>query len=93
VPSSPNRFASITRRLEELPSDGGQAVDTLAGANLRIFMRLHQLEAALARVTRRVEALEGGTEPAKAGNGAIGAGEAPPRPSVADLPDRKNKGV
>jgi hypothetical protein len=30
---SPNRFANITRRLEDLPSDGGQAVDTLAGAN------------------------------------------------------------
>jgi hypothetical protein len=56
---SPGRFTNITRRLEELPSENGQAVDTLAGANLRIFIRLNELEAALARVTRRVAALEG----------------------------------
>ena len=48
--SSPSRFASITRRLEELPSDGGQAVDTLAGANLRIFIRLNELEAEVKRL-------------------------------------------
>jgi hypothetical protein len=30
-----------------------------AGANLRIFIRLNELEAALARITRRVAALEG----------------------------------
>jgi hypothetical protein len=68
----PNRFANITRRLEERPSDGGQAVDTLAGANLRIFIRLHELEAALARVTRRVVALEAaagtGSPPGTPGN-------------------------
>ena len=72
---SPNRFASTIRKLEDLPSDGGKAVDTLAGANLRIFIRLSELEAALARVTRRVAALEGSgaTEEPRppAGNGSV----------------------
>jgi hypothetical protein len=77
----PNRFATTIRKLEDLPTDGGQAVDTLAGANLRIFMRLHQLEAALVRMSRRVAALEApagaespGSSPGQAlparGNGA-----------------------
>jgi hypothetical protein len=42
---SPSRFAKITRRLEDLPSDGGLAVDTLAGRLLRTFIRLGELEA------------------------------------------------
>ena len=67
---SPDRFASITRRLEDLPSDGGAAVDTLAGALLRTFIRLNELEAALARLTRRVAVIEGGAKPAKEGDGA-----------------------
>jgi hypothetical protein len=66
---SPDRFASITRKLEDLPSDGGAAVDCLAGALLRTFVRLNELEAALARVSRRVAALEGEADPAKV-NGA-----------------------
>ena len=67
---SPDRFASITRRLEDLPSDGGAAVDCLAGALLRTFVRLNELEAALARATRRLAVLEGGPKPAKEGDGA-----------------------
>ena len=52
--TSPARFASITRRLEELPSDGGKAVDCLSGALLRTFIRLNELEAELKRLGRRV---------------------------------------
>jgi hypothetical protein len=55
----PNRFASSIRKLEDLPSDGGAAVDTLAGGLLRTFIRLGELEAALAKITSRVAALEG----------------------------------
>jgi hypothetical protein len=69
---SPDHFANITRRLEELPSDGGQAVDTLAGAVLRLFIRSNELEAQLARLTRRVAALEGEAKPADVKNGAAG---------------------
>jgi hypothetical protein len=79
--SASNRFASITRRLEDLPSDGGQTVDALAGANLRIFVRLNALEAELARVSRRLTALEGGTESTKAGNGATPPDRTPSRPT------------
>jgi hypothetical protein len=35
MPPSPN-LARSARKLEDLPSDGGQAVDTLAGAILRL---------------------------------------------------------
>ena len=59
------KSASITRKLEDLPSDGGQAVDTLAGAALRLFIRCNKLEAALVRLAR-VAVLEG----SKPGNGA-----------------------
>jgi putative ABC transport system substrate-binding protein len=45
----------------------GAAFDTLAGGLLRTFIRLNELEAALARVTRRVAALEGaGADPEQA---------------------------
>ena len=67
---SPPQFTSTTRKLEDLPSDGGQAVDTLVGAALRLFIRANETEAALARLTRRVAALKGRTaahdEPASA---------------------------
>ena len=56
---NPSKSASITRKLEDLPSDGGQAVDTLAGAALRFFIRCNDLEGAIARLGRRVAALEG----------------------------------
>ena len=46
------------RRLEELPSDGGRAVDVLAGANLRIFIRLHEIEEQMKVLISRVAALE-----------------------------------
>jgi hypothetical protein len=56
MPSHSHEIA--VRRLEDLPSDGGQTVDTLAGGLLRTFIRLNALEAALARITSRVAALE-----------------------------------
>jgi hypothetical protein len=86
---SPNRFANNTRRLEDLPSDGGQAVDTLAGANLRIFIRLNELEAALVRVTPRVAALEG---LGAAEDGARGNGAAKTRKPV-DAPFVRNRAI
>ena len=67
-------LARAARKLEDLPSDGGAAVDTLAGAQLRTFMRLNELEAALARVAWRVAALEGSgaAEDGVLGNGPDG---------------------
>jgi hypothetical protein len=56
--SSPN-LARSARTIEELPSDGGKTVDTLAGGLLRVFIRLNEIEDALAKLTRRVAALEG----------------------------------
>jgi hypothetical protein len=65
---SSSDFASTIRKLEDLPSDGGRAVDTIAGALLRIFIRLNEIEAAQARLGRRVAALEGPQpDPARAG--------------------------
>jgi hypothetical protein len=56
--SSPN-LARSARTIEELPSDGGKTVDTLAGGLLRVFIRLNEIEDALAKLTRRVAVLEG----------------------------------
>jgi hypothetical protein len=41
-----------TRRLEDLPSDGGRTVDTLAGGILRIFVRLEEMERRLAKLEK-----------------------------------------
>jgi hypothetical protein len=49
-----------------LPSDDGRTVDTLAGGLLRLFSRLGEVEAALAKVTNRVAVLEKGPGVAKA---------------------------
>lgn len=59
---SPHRFASTIRKLEGLPSDNGRTVDTFAGALLRQFVRIGELEADLARVNRRLKALEDGPD-------------------------------
>jgi hypothetical protein len=71
--SRPDNLVSITRRLEDLPSDGGQAVDTLAGGLLRTFVRLNELEAALARMNRRVAVLEQPPAPIRVDDGVNGA--------------------
>jgi hypothetical protein len=54
-PSSIDRSA---RKLEDLASDGGQAVDTLAGAILRLFIRANEIEGLLAKIGRRVARVE-----------------------------------
>ena len=58
-------FASTRRKLEDLPSDGGHAVDVLAGANLRIFVRLKELEGAYADLRARLRVIEERHERAK----------------------------
>jgi hypothetical protein len=90
-------IASTTRKLEDLPSDGGRAVDTLAGAMLRLFVRLHALEETQARLGRRLAALEGtvpSTAVAPAEKGcAISASRpaAPPKRSRGRPPGSPNK--
>jgi hypothetical protein len=59
-------LARAARKLEDLPSDGRRAVDTLAGANLRIFIRLNELEEVCKRLGRRLAVLEAQKDP---GNG------------------------
>jgi len=56
--SSPN-LARSARKIGELPSDGGRTVDTIAGAVLRLFVKLNETEAAQARLGRRLAAPEG----------------------------------
>jgi hypothetical protein len=45
-----------TRRIEDLPSDGGKTVDTIAGGMLRLFVRVEGLK-------KRLKALEQGRTP------------------------------
>jgi hypothetical protein len=56
--SPPDPFAQTRRKLEDLPSDDGRAVDTLAGAVLRIFARLNEIEHAYGDLRKRVGVLE-----------------------------------
>jgi hypothetical protein len=72
VSFSPDLNRTI-RKLEDLPSDGGHAVDVPAGANLRIFVRLKELEQAYRDLTARMRILE--------------ERGAPPRPVVDPLVD------
>jgi hypothetical protein len=41
-----------TRRIEDIPSDGGRTVDTLAGGMLRIFVRLEEMERRLTKLEK-----------------------------------------
>ena len=85
--------ASTIRKLEDLPSDGGRAVDTLAGAMLRLFVKLHALEETQARLGRRLAALEG-AQPSTAEKGsAISASRpaAPPKRGRGRPPGSPNK--
>lgn len=68
-------YPATTRKIEDLPSDGGKVVDVLAGAILRLFIRLGEIDAALGRHDRRLAALEGGVRPQPAP-----ARTAPPSP-------------
>jgi hypothetical protein len=60
---SPN-LARSARKLEDLPSDGGRVVDTLAGAMLRVFVRLNEMERAFGKFRARVGSSK--TEPQRA---------------------------
>lgn len=51
--SQPDSLETSRRKIEDLPDDGGHVVDTLAGAILRIFVRINHLEAEIARLKRR----------------------------------------
>jgi hypothetical protein len=57
MPSSLD-LARSARRIEEMPTHDGSVLDVLAGAILRIFTRLNQIEADHARVISRMAALE-----------------------------------
>jgi len=47
------------RKIEDIRSDNGKVVDTIAGALLRTFVRLNELDQANVRLNRRVAVLEG----------------------------------
>ena len=51
-------FVSSRRRLEDLPSDGAKAIDVISGSLFRIFQRIEELNAAVARLGRRIAVLE-----------------------------------
>jgi hypothetical protein len=46
------------RKIEELLTDDGSVLDTIAGAILRIFVRINQIEVVHDRIMRRLAALE-----------------------------------
>jgi hypothetical protein len=79
--SSPN-LASSARKLEDLPSDGGHVVDTLAGAIL---------EEAQARLGRRIAALEGPQSPRARAEQPITSEEAAP-PPLPPAPPKRGRG-
>lgn len=94
-------YPAASRRIEDLPSDGGKVVDTLAGAILRLFIRLGEVDASLGRHDRRLAALEHGrpqpprpapeAQPAAAGAGDPD-GEAPlPHRGRGRPPGSKNR--
>jgi hypothetical protein len=53
-------FTTARQRVENLDAERvGNAIDTLAGAVLYLFVKLNDVDAALARLSRRISALEG----------------------------------
>jgi hypothetical protein len=54
----PPNLARSQAKIEDLPSDGGRVVDTLAGAILRVFARLNEIERAYNDLRVRVGVLE-----------------------------------
>ena len=54
----PPNLARSQAKIEDLPSDGGRVVDTLAGAILRVFARLNEIERAYNDLRARVGVLE-----------------------------------
>jgi hypothetical protein len=73
---SPHLARSIAK-IESLPTDDGSVLDTIAGAILRIFVRINQIEADNGRLGRRLAALEQSAKDRSngVGNGAAAAGE------------------
>ena len=61
--SSPS-LARSQAQVEDLPSDGGRVVDTLAGAILRVFARLNEIERTYNDLRARVGSSK--TEPRRA---------------------------
>jgi hypothetical protein len=57
VTSSPN-LARARAKIEQLPTDDGSVLDTLAGAILRLFVRVQQIEAMNERLMHKLAALE-----------------------------------
>ena len=51
-------LARSQAKVEDLPSDGGRVVDTIAGAMLRVFVRLNEIERAYNDLRARVGVLE-----------------------------------
>jgi hypothetical protein len=72
--SSPN-LARSARKIEELPADDGSVLDTIAGAILRIFVRINRIEAEHARLGRRLKAVEDRMPTSLAVEGAPAAAE------------------
>jgi hypothetical protein len=73
-------LAATVRKVEELPSDGGKIVDTLAGAVLRVFARLGEFETEIGRLKRRLAAIEAPQTPVKAEASSETAPARPPAP-------------
>jgi len=48
-------LARAARKIDELPTDDGSILDTIAGAILRIFVRINQLEAENARLAAQMK--------------------------------------
>jgi hypothetical protein len=55
----PSNLARAAQRVEDLPDRNDRAFDTIAGSIVRLFSSVIAIEAALARLKRRVAALEG----------------------------------
>jgi hypothetical protein len=51
-------LASSQQRVQDLPSDGGRAVDVISGALMRIFIRLNEMQEQLDRLRHRIESLD-----------------------------------
>jgi hypothetical protein len=57
MPQSPD-LARAALKIEELPTDDGSVLDAIAGAILRIFVRINQIEKVHDRIMHRLAALE-----------------------------------
>jgi hypothetical protein len=51
-------LASSQRRVQDLPSDNGKIVDVIAGALMRIFTKLAEVEERQEAIVRRLDALD-----------------------------------